>query len=166
MKSGVVLHHFSPLGVGYHLPMATGLAHGPRSWIAAVLIGMLTFASVLTAAHACALGGPGSPRAPMLDVRLDQSINLSPADQTMNGDCARPDPADNGGLCESHCVVGQQASGHAEAPLASVSQPPFRIDGVDRAERAVARPARLFYSLLSSIRATPPPLRRFARLLI
>jgi len=151
----VDLDHSRFLVGRYHrIAMGTYFRRRRRQWIAGLLTFLVAFAGVIAAAHGCAL----------------QQLALQPVtagaafDSALMPDCAdmaRHDAQAN--ACESHCVGGQQANAHAEAPTASLAlQPALRI------QVAMHRllPASASREPPAAVSAAPPPHLRFTRLLI
>ena len=125
-----------------------------RAWIATLLMSVLAFAQVATAAHACVILNPSS----------HPPAQIAQLDQAMPADCA--DMAKQAGstvnVCESHCFAGHPVTAQADAPVAvAAPQLPLTVRVVDP---FVAVPALV--SAPWAISAAPPPLLRFGRLLI
>jgi hypothetical protein len=123
-----------------------------RRSVAALLVAILAFMQVGTAAHACTILNPISQPAP------------SSAVQAMPADC--PGMAEQTGstvnVCESHCVGPQQIDAQADALTAPIApQPALMVRLPDSCTLALtAAPAP------STIGAARSVLLRFSRLLI
>ena len=125
-----------------------------RPWIATLLMSVLVFAQVATAAHACAILNPSS----------HPPAQIAQPDQAMLADCAGMAKEANStvNVCESHCFAIPQIDAQADVPVASSAvQPALTVRLVDP---FVSLPTSA--SALSPISAAPPPLLRFRRLLI
>jgi len=155
-RQNVDLDHARPLRAGYHANgMRSLLIRARRRRLAGALAFLLAFAGIVGAAHACSVEHPASSL---------QTVAVGGAADTPD-DCAgmsgMRDAAAN--ACQSHCIAGHQVSAQAEAPSALVArQPVLRVAMGESPPLAAggmsAQP--------SSIGAGPPPLLRFARLLI
>jgi hypothetical protein len=120
--------------------------------IMAVVMWSLAFAQAAVAAHACSMLTSAAP---------GQAIeaNAQPMPPGCEGMAAQSNATLN--VCESHCFAGQQVSGHADIPSASIA-PQLAL---------TVRVNEVFVptftaSLLAPVTAAPPPQLRFGRFLI
>lgn len=125
-----------------------------RRFVGGALALLMAFASVVAAAHACTFR----------DVVTQGSAQVASTGNAMPG--CNDAPTNSGGdanACAFHCTSGHLLDLQPVFPTAlSVPSSPLRIDAPDGLSRG--RPA-LPYEL-TALAATPPPLLRFARLLI
>ena len=154
-RQNVDLDHARVFRAGYHANAMRSLLIRPRrQWIAAALAFLLAFAGIVSAAHACSIEHPSSSLQSVADGHAADAPDDCAAMSGMH------DAAAN--ACQSHCIAGHQVSAQAEAPSALVAMRP--VLRVASAERLL--PAGGTSAQPSSIGAGPPPLLRFARLLI
>jgi hypothetical protein len=127
--------------------------HRRRMCIVAVVMWSLAFAQGAVAAHACSMltfAAPGQA----------SEANAQPMPPGCEGMAAQSSATLN--VCESHCFAGQQVSGHADIPSASIA--PQLALTVRVTEVSV--PAFFTVSSLAPLAAAPPPQLRFSRFLI
>ena len=128
------------------------MRHRRHRWLAAVLAFVLAFSQVVVAAYACPIDAPGGST-PFEIVRVTEPM---PDCEAMP---AQADPAPN--LCEAHCLVAQQTQSD-NAVFAAVAVLPALVVRTP----STVRDGRATFVDAETPLPTPPPLLRFARLLI
>lgn len=123
-----------------------------RLCIVAVVIWSLAFAQAAVAGHACSTLTSASPG-------QATEANTPPMPPGCQGMAAQSNDTLN--VCESHCVAGQQVSGHADIPSASIAPQLALTVRVNEVFVPTFTP-----SSLAPVTAAPPPQLRFSRFLI
>src|SRR5207244_8465072 len=87
-----------------------------RQWVIVLVMLILVFAQIVTAAHACTLA----------TLALQAVASGQSGDNDMSSDCPAmaKHAAANAKLCESHCAYGQQIDVQLDAPVATIAPQP------------------------------------------
>ncbi len=131
------------------------LSRAIRKAVSRLLIGVLLFAQLAVASHACpGLSGSTSNMAP--DATTEAPVQAATEPSTFMAGCEQID-ASAANLCAGHCQQGQQSADTAPVPVVHAAIPTFLYSLPIELERLLGPGRSLPAPVVSLAAALPPP---------